>query len=140
MTKKELKTDFLYYNKKYYPIGTEFIYDGKCELNGEKVILNNQKCKFLYCFNGYYCCFQSGENIYKTDLFKYRDCIKQILLPEPKKKKSEFYFTDEMVISTIWYIIIMFAGVFFKDRIGLWGLITCVYAVYILEEKVKGDK
>ena len=115
------------YKKNYYPKGTEFIYDGECELNGEKVYIHNQKCTFIHCINGNIVCFQTGNNTYQADLFYCSNNVKQILSHMEPQPKQEFYFTDDMVIKTVWYVFLMLIATLFHERIGLWIFLTLVY-------------
>ena len=126
------------YKDKFYNSGTKFIFNGKCFLNGKEVVLDNQVCEYLYT-EKLLRHFKCNGNIYtcKWEEFEWRirgiveDKIKQPQM----QQETKFYWTDDMVTKTIWYIIIMFVATFFHDRIGIWILATIIWYTSTFKKK-----
>lgn len=114
------------YNNCNYPKGTEFIYNGECEADGVKVRFNNQVCRFLCLADGHRMFFETNGKVFHMEWPPQQKGIQIASTPRPIEQ-SEFYFTDEMVTNTIWYIIVMLAGFILNDRILLWIFATTVY-------------
>jgi hypothetical protein len=127
-----------YYRNKFYEAGTKFIYNGSCLSDGKEVFLNNQVCEYLYVEN-LTTYFKCNENIYtcKWEEFKWHICgiIEEKIEPPPIMQETVFYWTDEMVTKTIWYIVIMLAATIFYDRIGIWILATIVWYISTFKKK-----
>lgn len=118
------------YKNKIYHNGTKILFNGKCLLNDKEVFLNNIIVSFMYS-QGKYRYVKDNNNIYMCPWLDFEKCIVKIVTDEnkapPVKAKEEFYWTDSMVIKTIWYVIIMLAATIFHDRIGIWILATVVW-------------
>ena len=127
----DIKFTCFTYNKKSYPAGTKFIYNGKCISNGEVTILNNEAVSFMYGYksNQY---FQNESNIYMCPDNEFINNIVKIGVESPKQ---EFYWTDSMVVKTIWYIIVMLFAIIFKERIGIWIFATIVWYCSVFKKK-----
>ena len=114
-----------------YSSGTKLIYNGKCYLNEREVVLNNQIVTYLYDQNGEVH-IQNNNNVYTCPSWEFTNRIVKIVadiksIQAPIPTKTEFYWTDSMVVKTIWYIIIMLIAIIFKDCIGIWILATIVW-------------
>jgi hypothetical protein len=136
------KWNYFTYKKETYLSGTNLIYNGECFLNEKVIMLNNVPVTWLYSQNGrdyftsnglIYAC-QSWELNYRivkiistTSLIENRQCV--------TKQKGEFYWTEDMVTKTFWYIAIMIAGVFFHARIGIWIFATIIWYVSTFKKK-----
>lgn len=125
--KPEYFSNILFYGGRIYPKGTEFIYNGECLLNGTKVRFDNTHCTFLYRVkNQHY--FQHKGQIYMSEDVRFPYCIVKIIPPPPEQQpKQEFIFTDEMLVNTIWYILIMLVAIMFKARWVIWICGTFIY-------------
>lgn len=107
--------------------GTKFIYKGKCMIDGKTIYLDKKICVFLFHQKYYY--FEVDGKVAHCDRLNHYN-VYGILPPDNKnqmQEKREFYWTDDIVINTIWYIIAMLISTLFRDRIGLWLLITWIY-------------
>lgn len=117
------------YKNKSYSSGTKLIYNGKCYLNEHETILNNKIITYLYNQNGK-THVQDNNKIYTCPSWEFTKRIVNIVVdtkPAPVKQETEFYWTDDMVVKTIWYAIIMLVAVIFKDCIGIWIFATIVW-------------
>lgn len=118
------------YKHQFYDSGTKFIFNGKCLLNGKEVVLDHQVCEYLYTekLMRYFKC---NGNIYtcRWEDFDWRICgiVENKIASPQQKQETEFYWTDDMVVKTIWYVIIMLIAVIFKDCIGIWIFATIVW-------------
>ncbi len=117
------------YKNKPYSSGTKLIYNGKCYLNHQEIILNNQIVTYLYNQNNE-TYFQDNNKIYTCPPWDFTKSIVSIVTDTkstPVKQEPEFYWTDAMVTKTLWYIVIMLVAVIFKDCIGIWILATIIW-------------
>lgn len=125
------------FNNKVYQAGTKVIYSGPCILNDNAIMVNNLAVNFMY-YDGMYVFCKNGNTIYK---FLGSDFDKNIVMvvadgnKSPPVTKEEFYWTDDMVINTIWYVIIMIISSLFYDRIGLWILATVIWYFSTFKKK-----
>jgi hypothetical protein len=125
------------YKNQLYSSGTKLIYNGKCYLNEHEIILNNQIVTYLYDQNNK-TYFQDNNKIYTCSPWDFTKRIAIIVTdikPAPVKQETEFYWTDGMVVKTIWYVIIMFVAVIFKDCIGIWIFATIVWYNSVFKNK-----
>lgn len=117
------------YKNTSYSSGTKLIYNGKCYSNENEVILNNQIVIYLYNQdNKTY--FKDNNNTYTCPPWEFTKRIVKIVVdakPISVKKEPEFYWTNDMVTKTLWYIVVMLVAVIFKDAIGIWILATIVW-------------
>ena len=120
-----MKLGYFVYNNKTYNAGTEFIYSGECEANGQKTFLSNQHCKFLYSQDKSY--FQVGDTICSCHTFNFTQNLVSVIEYVQPQEKQKFYFTDDEIIKTVWYILLMLVATLFQDRVGLWILLTIIY-------------
>jgi hypothetical protein len=126
------------YKGRFYNSGTKFIFNGKCLLDGEEVVLNDAICEYLYTEN-LLRHFKYNENIYtcRWEDFEWRirgvieDKVEQPVV----QQKTEIYWTDDMVTKTIWYVVIMLAATLFYCRIGLWILATIIWYTSTFKKK-----
>lgn len=122
------------YKNKCYHNGTKILFNGKCILNGNEVFLNNAIVSFMYSQDKYKY-LKYNNNVYMCPCVNFETCVIKIVTDENKappikdlaKEKEEFYWTDSMVVKTIWYVIIMLAATIFHDRIGIWILATVIW-------------
>lgn len=117
------------YKKTPYSSGTKLIYDGKCYLNDKEIRLNNKIVTYLYD-QGNKRYFKDNNYIYTCLTWEFTDRIVKIIVdtsPPQENKKTEIYWTDDMVSKTLWYIIIMLVAVIFKDCIGIWIFATIIW-------------
>lgn len=127
--------NFWYKNKQYHS-GTEFIYSGYCQLNGKEVMLKRQRCIYLYCENYQTVYFRSNANIYTDDAFYFSYGIEQIIPVENSVTNEQlYYFTDDMFVNTIWYIVVMLVATIFNDRIAIWIFATTIYYLTTFHKK-----
>ena len=127
------------YKKTPYPTGTKLIYNGKCNLNECEIVLNNQIVTYLYRENGKVY-IQDDNKIYTCPSWEFEKRIVKIVMetkvmPMPVKQETEFYWTNDMVAKTLWYIIIMLVAVIFNDCIGIWILATIVWYNSIFKDR-----
>lgn len=125
------------YKDKPYSSGTKLIYNGKCYLNESEVILNNQIVTYLYNQNGK-TYIKDGDKTYTCPSWEFTYKIVKIIVDAnqpPVIQKTEFYWTDDMVSKTLWYIIIMLVAVIFKDCIGIWIFATIVWYNSVFKNK-----
>lgn len=117
------------YKNQSYSSGTKLIYNGKCYLNECEVVLDNQIVTYLYNQNNK-TYFKDNSITYTCLPWEFTKRIVKIVVdtkPVSAKEETEFYWTNDMVVKTIWYVIIMLAAVIFKDCIGIWILATIVW-------------
>lgn len=118
------------YKNKYYDSGTKFIFNGKCLLNGKEVMLNHQLCEYLYTHKlmRYFKC---KENIYSCEWgdFEWKICciVENEVLQLQQISNKEIYWTDDMVVKTIWYIVVMVLAVIFKYCVMIWIFATVIW-------------
>ena len=119
--------------------GTKFIFTGKCYVDGKEIELTNALCEFMhrdfkfiayFKYNGMVCSCAEKDFIWGI----------RTLVIEPKitvatQKTQEFYWTDDMIIKTIWYVIIMLVAVIFKECIGIWIFATIVWYRSVFKNK-----
>lgn len=118
------------YKKQSYPSGTNIVFNGKCFLEENEVILNNATVKWLYSIG----CdeyFVDNENIYTCKSWDFRTRIVKIIAINNKqpivKMKKEIVWTDDMVTKTLWYIVIMLVAIIFNDRVLIWIFATLIW-------------
>jgi len=118
------------YKNKVYNSKTKVLYNGKCILNEKEIVLNNAVVNYMYS-DGRHEYFRDDNNIYMCHLGNFTKNIVSIVIDEnknlPIKTTEEFYWTDEMVMKTIWYIIIMLLAIIFNERILIWIFATIVW-------------
>ena len=118
------------YKKQSYPSGTRLIFNGKCYLNGREVTLNNKEVTWLYNQKSY-SYFTDGIETYTSDRWYFVDKVVNIVENIPVasqiEEKSVFYWTDEMIIKTMWYVVIMAVGTLFYARIFIWIFATIIW-------------
>ena len=125
------------YNNKVYQAGTRVLYNGPCIVNNNRTVVNNVAMSFMY-YDGEYVYCKNGDAVYSFTNEEFKKNIVRILLDEnkaPPETKSEFYWTDDMVTNTIWYIIIMLVGTIFYDRIAIWILATIIWYFSTFKKK-----
>ncbi len=125
------------YNNKVYQAGTKVAYSGPCILNNNRIIVNNLLVSFMYYDGGYVYC-QNGDDIYKFLNNEFEKNIVRIVTDynkAPPVAKEEFYWTDDMVTNTIWYVIIMLVGTIFYDRIAIWIIATIIWYFSTFKKK-----
>lgn len=127
------------YKNKPYSSGTKLIYNGRCCLNENEIILNNKIVTYLYSQNNK-TYFQDNSNIYTCPPWEFANKIVKIVVDTKPiqtsiKQETEFYWTDSMVVKTIWYVIIMLAAIIFKDCIGIWILATIIWYNSVFKNK-----
>lgn len=125
------------YKNKPYSSGTKLIYNGKCYLNKNEIVLNNQAVTYLYNQNGE-TYFQDNNKIYTCPSWEFAQRIITIVNDEKLtlvQEKTEIYWTNSMVTKTLWYIIIMLVAIIFKDCIGIWILATIVWYNSVFKNK-----
>lgn len=119
-------SNFVYKNH-VYPSGTKLIYNGNCYLNGNKVYLNNEIVTWVSNQNDGVHLLKDNV-IYTCPSWEFENRIVKIIIDKkPVTQKTEFYWTNDMVAKTLWYIIIMLVAIIFKDCIGIWILATIVW-------------
>lgn len=132
------KLYYFNYKKKYYNSGTQFIFNGKCLLNGNEVVLNNQVCEYLYT-EKLLRYFKCNGNIYtcRWEEFEWKICgiIEDQIMQPQQKQEPVFYWTDDMVVKTIWYVIIMLLAIIFKDCIAIWIFATIIWYSSVFNNK-----
>lgn len=132
------KWDTFTYKNKSYVSGTKLIFNGKCFLNGKEITLNNNVVTWLYDQGGdtY---FNDDNYTYTCKLWDFEKGIVQIInntnTTTRVTQTTEFYWTDDMVVKTMWYIIIMLFGVFFYDRIIIWIFATYVWYTSVFKKE-----
>ena len=117
------------YKNTPYPSGTKLIYNGRCHLNEVEIMLDNKIVVYLYNQNNK-TYFTDNNNTYTCPPWEFTKRIVKIVIepkPVPINQKTEIYWTDDMVVKTLWYIVIMIAAVIFKDCIGIWIFATIVW-------------
>lgn len=128
---------FTYKNELYYS-GTKLIFNGKCFLGQNEIVLNNQMVTWLYNQGGNVY-FSDNTNTYMCKQWDFDKRIVQMVIDTTAstttEQKAEFYWTDDMVTKTIWYIIIMLVAVIFNDRIGIWILATIIWYASTFKNK-----
>jgi hypothetical protein len=128
---------FCWKNQPYYS-GTTLVYKGKCFLEDKEIILNNEIVTFLY--SKQYAYFKDSNGvIYTCPSWNFTYGIVYIIndpnKPKPIEKEPEFYWTDEMVTKTLWYIIIMLVATIFKDAIFIWIFATIIWYNSVFKNK-----
>lgn len=118
------------YNKQFYPSGTKFIYKGIGIDNfGHSILLNNEEIIWKY-YKNRNCYFLYNNKMYQCPFQKFKDGIIGLAHETTVNitpQKEEFYWTDEDVSKTIWYICIMLFAIIFHDRIFIWILATFIW-------------
>lgn len=119
------------YKNTPYSSGTKLIYNGKCHLEDSEIILNNQIATYLYTQNNKVY-FEYDNKIHTCLSWEFTNRIVKIVIDKkqiqgPQTQKTEFYWSDDMVTKTLWYIVIMIVAIIFKDCIGIWILATIVW-------------
>lgn len=128
---------FTYKNQSYVS-GTRVVYNGKCYLNECEVELNDKTVTFLYTQHNK-TFFNDGDILLTCPSWEFSNRIITIIDPNSKtrsiQKENEFYWTDDMVIKTIWYVLIMLAAVVCNGRIFIWILSTMVWYDSVFNNK-----
>lgn len=125
-----------YYKGKEYGKDTKIIYNGVCNLNGEKVHLNNETLILRY-FEGAHVCFEYKNKMYKSYVGDFFPCIVDVTNESPKLTKKEVVWTDGMVTATLWYVVVMIGAIFMYDRISIWIIATIVWRGYMKKNKIE---
>jgi hypothetical protein len=126
------------YNGKFYGAGTKFIFNGRCLLNGREVFLDNQICEYLYteCLLRH---FKHNENIctcrWEDFDWRIRGVVEDKVEQPTVQQKTEIYWTDDMVVKTIWYVMIMLVATIFYERVGIWIFATIVWYISTFKKK-----
>ena len=127
------------YKNKSYPSGTNVVYSGKCYINECEIVLHNQIVTFLYTqYNKAF--FNNGNTLLSCPSWEFSNKIVKIIEPnikttETAQQESVFYWTDDMVVKTIWYVIIMLAAVICYGRIFIWLIATIVWYNSVFQKK-----
>lgn len=133
------KLNFFIYKDKSYPSGTKLIFTGYCILNQEKVFLSKKVLTFLYCKGSYDYLKDDNNNIYLCQLLDFEMFIRDVIHHEEKsdvkQENTEFYWTDEDVAKTLWYIAIMLFATIFNDNVGIWIFATIVWGYSVFGKK-----
>lgn len=122
--------NFVYKNHSY-PSGTKLIYNGHCYLNNMEIYINNEIVTWLSNESDGVHLLKDGAT-YICPSWEFEKRIVKIIDDNSKiqasdNKKTEIYWTDDMVAKTLWYIIVMLVAIIFKDCIGIWILATIVW-------------
>lgn len=120
---------FIYKNVSYHS-GTKAIFNGKCFINQTETTLINQPIVYLYTEKtDVY--FQHEDIVYHCSSWDFKNRIVKIIadtnIPTLSEKTEVFYWTDDMVTKTIWYVVIMAVGTLFYARIVIWILATIIW-------------
>ena len=99
-------------------------------LEGKDVVLNNKEVTWLYSQKSY-SYFKDDINTYMHDRWLFEDkivrIIKDVQVTTQIEEKQTFYWTDDMVTKTIWYVFIMIVGTLFYARIAIWIIATIIW-------------
>ena len=125
------KIEYFDFWNRHNPTGTKFIFTGKCYVDGKEIELNNALCEFMHIDFKFIAYFKHNNAICSCTERDFKWGIRK-LISEPKipvvmQKEPEFYWTDDMVTKTIWYVIIMLVAVIFKECIGIWIFATLIW-------------
>ena len=125
-----LKLGFFIYKDRTYRTGTKFVYNGTCYLNNEEVYFNNEIVTFVRIDNDVRMLKDNIE--YTCSYYDFENKIVRIITEPPKEiqandNKKEFYWTDDKVVKTLWYVVIMVVSIIFKDFILIWIFATLIW-------------
>lgn len=131
-----VKFTWFKHNGKIYNSGTKLIFNGMCFVNGSMIFLNNKIVTFEY-EKQYISYFKYNNIIYSCPCNEFSKKIVKILsnakIANNTNKKPTFYWTDEKVSKTLWYIIIMAISIIFNDRIIIWIIATVIWYVSVFK-------
>ena len=130
--KSDIRIDNMWLGNNVYHKGTKFKYTGLCHTENGDVTLNNATCTFLYAdFDKYY--FDYNNEVYFCDKNKlawnFRGFIQEYKAKPIQQQPTEEWteWTEDMIVKTMWYVLIMIVAILFKEVIGIWILATIVW-------------
>lgn len=127
--------DGFIYNNISYHSGTKAIFNGKCFADKTEMTLINQPIVYLYTekTNVY---FQHNDIVYHCNSWDFKNRIVKIIVDTniptttttmTTNKTEVFYWTDDMITKTMWYVVIMIVATLFHARVALWILVTIIW-------------
>ena len=124
---------YFYYKTKLYQKGTRLVFTGHCSYKDKEIYLENVAVTYKLSFESNAFFYDDNNNIYMCNKYIFENCIVRIIEDENKSETSknevsnEFYWTDDSVASTLWYILIMLFATIFNERIFIWIFTTFIW-------------